>query len=240
VAELILRYHLIAIPVVDNEEDRRLVGMVKFGEAIEAIQAEAGEDIAVMVGAGEEESVFTPVRLSVQRRLPWILFNLVVGFLIAAMIAQFEGTLAAYAILVAYMPLVALVGGNSGAQSLAVVIRSIAVGDLPPGRARRAVRREMTVGMINGVIIAAIAGLIGALTVSLLGDEGAVSPAKMAIIIMVAILVAFFVAGLVGSGIPVVLRRMGQDPALASNIFLTLTVDLVSFGTFLLTASLLL
>jgi magnesium transporter len=148
--------------------------------------------------------------------------------------------LAAYAILVAYMPLVALVGGNSGAQSLAVVIRSIAVGDLPPGRARRAVRREMTVGMINGVIIAAIAGLIGALTVSLLGDEGAVSPAKMAIIIMVAILVAFFVAGLVGSGIPVVLRRMGQDPALASNIFLTLTVDLVSFGTFLLTASLLL
>jgi magnesium transporter len=214
--------------------------MVKFGEAIEAIQAEAGEDIAVMVGAGEEESVFTPVRLSVQRRLPWILFNLVVGFLIAAMIAQFEGTLAAYAILVAYMPLVALVGGNSGAQSLAVVIRSIAVGDLPPGRARRAVRREMAVGMINGVIVAAIAGLIGALTVSLLGDQGAVSPAKMATIIVVAILVAFFVAGLVGAGIPVVLRRMGQDPALASNIFLTLTVDLVSFGTFLLTASLLL
>jgi magnesium transporter len=240
VAELILRYHLIAIPVVDSEEGRRLVGMVKFGEAIEAIQAEAGEDIAVMVGAGEEESVFTPVRLSVQRRLPWILFNLVVGFLIATMIAQFEGTLAAYAILVAYMPLVALVGGNSGAQSLAVVIRSIAVGDLPPGRARRAVRREMAVGMINGVIVAAIAGLIGALTVSLLGDQGAVSPAKMATIIMVAILVAFFVAGLVGAGIPVVLRRMGQDPALASNIFLTLTVDLVSFGTFLLTASLLL
>lgn len=240
VAELIHRYHLIAIPVVDNVQDRHLVGMVKFGEAIEAIQAEVGEDIAVMVGAGEEESVFTPVRLSVQRRIPWILFNLVVGFLIATMIAQFEDTLAAYAILAAYMPLIALLGGNSGAQSLAVVIRSIAVGDLPPGRARRAVRREVAIGVINGLIIAVVAGLIGALTVSVLGQQDGVSPGTMAAIIIVAILVAFLVAGLVGSGIPIVLRRMGQDPALASNIFLTLTVDLVSFGVFLLTASLLL
>ncbi len=134
VAELIQRYHLIAIPVVDD--DGSLVGMVKISEAIEAIQAEAGEDIAVMVGAGEEETIFTPVSVSVRRRLPWIAFNLVVGFVIAYVIAQFESVLEGAVILAAYMPLVALLGGNSGAQSLAVIIRSIAVGDLPRGRAR--------------------------------------------------------------------------------------------------------
>ncbi|MGB5656652.1 MAG: magnesium transporter [Acidimicrobiia bacterium] len=238
VAELIQRYHLIAIPVVDD--DGVLVGMVKISEAIEAIQAEAGEDIAVMVGAGEEETIFTPVSVSVRRRLPWITFNLVVGFVIAYVIAQFESVLEGAVILAAYMPLVALLGGNSGAQSLAVIIRSIAVGDLPRGRARRAVRREMAVTMVDGLAIALLAAMMGALTVELFGDQSTVNPWEIGAILFVSVIVSIFVGGLVGSGIPIVLRRMGQDPALASNIFLTMTTDLVSFGGFLLTASLLL
>ena len=238
VAELIHRYHLIAIPVVDSEG--YLVGMVKFGEALEAVQAEATEDIAVMVGAGEEETVFTPVVRSVRRRLPWIVFNLVVGLLIAAVIAQFEDTLAAFAILAAYMPLVALLGGNSGAQSLAVIIRSLAIGDLPPGRAGRAVRREVAVGLINGLIVAALAAFIGAVTVQLFGERSPVEPLEMAVIIFFSVILSFFIAGVVGSGIPIVLRRIGQDPALASNIFLTMITDIVGFGGFLLIATLLL
>ncbi|MGB5565219.1 MAG: magnesium transporter [Acidimicrobiia bacterium] len=238
VAELIQRYHLIAIPVVDD--DGVLVGMVKISEAIEAIQAEAGEDIAVMVGAGEEETIFTPVSVSVRRRLPWITFNLVVGFVIAYVIAQFESVLEGAVILAAHMPLVALLGGNSGAQSLAVIIRSIAVGDLPRGRARRAVRREMAVTMVDGLAIALLAAMMGALTVELFGDQSTVNPWEIGAILFVSVIVSIFVGGLVGSGIPIVLRRMGQDPALASNIFLTMTTDLVSFGGFLLTASLLL
>ena len=238
VAELMQRYHLIAIPVVDD--GGLLVGMVKISEALEAIQAEAGEDIAVMVGAGEEETIFTPVSVSVRRRLPWITFNLVVGFVIAYVIAQFESVLEGAVILAAYMPLVALLGGNSGAQSLAVIIRSIAIGDLPRGRARRAVRREMAVTMVDGLAIAVLAALMGALTVKLFGDQSAVDPWEIGVILFVAVVVSIFVGGLVGSGIPIVLRRMGQDPALASNIFLTMTTDLVSFGGFLLTASLLL
>ncbi|MEN8234571.1 MAG: magnesium transporter [Actinomycetota bacterium] len=238
VAELIQRYHLFAIPVVD--EGGLLVGMVKISEALEAIQAEAGEDIAVMVGAGEEETIFTPVTLSVRRRLPWIAFNLVIGFLIAYVIAQFETTLAGAAVLVAYMPLVALLGGNSGAQSLAVIIRSIAVGDLPRGRAGRAIRREMTVTLIDGLAIAILAALMGAATVGFFGEQSTVAPAEMAIILFAAVVVSFTVGGIVGSGIPIVLRRLGQDPALASNIFLTLTTDLVSFGGFLAIAALLL
>jgi len=238
VAELIQRYHLIAIPVVDD--DGTLVGMVKISEAIEAIQAEAGEDIAVMVGAGEEETIFTPVSVSVRRRLPWIAFNLVVGFVIAYVIAQFESVLEGAVILAAYMPLVALLGGNSGAQSLAVIIRSIAVGDLPRGRARRAVRREMAVTMVDGLAIAVLAALMGALTVEIFGNQSGVDPWEIGVILFVSVVVSIFIGGLVGSGIPIVLRRMGQDPALASNIFLTMTTDLVSFGGFLITAALLL
>lgn len=240
VTELVQRYRLIAIPVVDDEE--HLVGMVKITEAMEALAEEATEDIAVMVGAGEEETVFTPVGRSVRRRIPWITFNLVVGLFIAAVISRFEGTLTTYAVLAAYMPLVALLSGNSGAQSLAVIIRSMAVGDLPRGRAIRAIRREVTVGLIDGAIIAGLAAVMGALTISLFQDDtaAAISSWDMAIIVFVSVWVAFIVAGLVGAGIPVVLRRIGQDPAVASNIFLTLTTDIVGFGGFLITASMLL
>jgi magnesium transporter len=240
VAEMISRYRLIAIPVV--EDDGRLVGMVKFSEAIEAIQAEVGEDIAVMVGAGEEESVFTPVVRSVRRRLPWILFNLFVGLLIAFVISRFEGTLTTYAVLAAYMPTIALLSGNSGAQSLAVVIRAMAVGELPSGRAGKAIRREVLVGLADGTVVASIGACVAALTLGLFsGSYGSeVAPYQIAIIVFIAIWVSFLVAGFVGSGIPIALRKFGQDPALASNIFLTMITDAVSFTSFLLTATLLL
>jgi len=240
VSELIQRYRLIAIPVVDGAGT--LVGIVKFSEAIEAIQAEVGEDIAVMVGAGEEESVFTPVSRSVRRRLPWITFNLIVGVAIAAVISRFEDTLTTYAVLAAYMPMVALLAGNSGAQSLAVIIRSMAVGDLPRGRAVRAIRREIMVGVIDGTVISIIAAAMAALTIGLFEADGAeaIAPQELAIIVFIAVWAAFLVAGAVGAGIPVLLRRMNQDPALASNIFLTMIIDIVGFGGFLITATILL
>jgi magnesium transporter len=238
VSELIHRYHLVAIPVVD--ESMRLIGMVRFDEAMEAIRVEAGEDIAIMVGAGEEESVFTPVSTSVMRRLPWIVFNLVVGLVIAWVIASFESVLISAAVLAAYMPLVALLGGNSGAQSLAVIIRSIAIGDVPPGKARSAVWREIKVTSINGLVIAVLAAILGYVTVGLFGDQGSITGAEMALILFVSVMLAFITAGIVGAGIPILLRRWGQDPALASNIFLTMITDIVGFTGFLLTASILL
>ena len=229
VADLVQRFHLMAVPVVD--EEGALVGMVRFDEAMEAGVDEATEDIALTMGAGAEETVFTPIHTSVRRRLPWISLNLAVGLLIAVIISQFEDLIGDHEILIAYMPLVALVAGNSGAQSLAVVIRSMAVGDLPHGRAGRAVRREVIVGIINGLVIAVVAGLGGVL---LTGDG------RIGWIIAIAVGVDFFVAGLAGAGIPVLLRRVGQDPALASHIFLTMTTDIVGFAAFLLTATALL
>jgi magnesium transporter len=129
--------------------------------------------------------------------------------------------------LASFMPMVALLGGNSGAQSLAVVIRAMAVGSLPPGRAVRAIRREATIGLLNGLVIALLSGLLGG---AVAGD------ANIGLVIGVAVFANLVIAGIVGASIPIVLRQLGQDPALASNIFLTTVTDIVGFGGFLLTA----
>lgn len=228
VSELVQRYRLLAIPVVDNQH--RLVGMVKVDETLEAVQAEATEDIAAMVGAGTEETVFTPVRTSVRRRFPWILVNLLIGAIEAGVILQFDGVIADNVRLAAFMPLTALLAGNAGAQSLAVIIRAMSVGDLPPGRALRAVRREFIVGALNGILIAVVIGI----------GSAALFGIATATVFFLAILAAFFAAGLAGAGIPVVLRRLGLDPALASNIFLTMVTDIVGMGGFLSVAAILL
>jgi magnesium transporter len=233
VAELIQRYHLLAIPVIDDA--RRLIGMVRFDEAMEAAQAEATEDITQMVGAGAEEGPLTPIRISVRRRLPWIVVNLTIGLVIAFAIEPFRETIEREPILAVLMPMVALLGGNSGAQSLAVIIRAMAVGQLPRGRAARAVRREVIVGMLNGVVIALLAGVAATLVAEL--TDG---PGEIGLVVGFAVLVNMLVAGLAGGGIPVVMRRAGLDPALASNILLTTVTDIVGFVGFLLTAALLL
>jgi len=242
VAQLIQKYTLIAIPVVDHEG--RLVGMVKVAEAMEAIQAEAGEDLAIMFGAGQQESVFTPVRESVKRRLPWNLFNLVAGFLTVFVVAQFQDTLARFALLAAFMPLVAGLSGNSGAQAIAVTIRSLAVNELPPGREARAIRRELIIGIVRGAVIATAGAALVAATVAIFAAGNAQglnpSPREMAVIIWISMMVGAITAALAGASIPLLLRRLNQDPAMASNIFLTMITDAVGFGSFLLVATLLL
>jgi magnesium transporter len=118
----------------------------------------------------------------------------------------------------------------------------MAVGDLPRGRAARAIRREIAVGVIDGTFIASLAAIVAALTVTFFEAEGveAIQPTRLGIIIFIAVWVGFLVAGTAGSGIPVLLRRLNQDPALASNIFLTMVTDTVGFGGFLITATILL
>jgi magnesium transporter len=229
VTELVQRYHFLAVPVTDDAG--RLIGMVRFDEAMEAAQAEASEDISVMVGAGAEETIFTPVPRSVRRRLPWITVNLFIGLMIAFAIEPFRETIEENSTVAILMPMVALLGGNSGAQSLAVIIRSMAVGELFHGRAWRAVRREVMVGTFNGLAMSLMAGVAAWIVAG---------SAAIAFVVTLAVAVNMVAAGLAGAGIPVVMQRLGLDPALASNIFLTMVTDLVGFGGFLLTATLLL
>jgi len=229
VAELVQRYNLVAVPVVDHTG--RLLGMVTIDDVIEEVQQEATEDIATMVGAGKEETIYTPVARSVRSRLPWTAVNLATAFLVAAVVSRFEPVISRLAVLAAYMPVVASVGGNSGAQSQAVVIRAMAVGSIPSHWVRRVMLRSGLVGLFNGVAVGALSGVIAALFTHQAG---------IGLVIALAALTNLVVANLAGSGIPIILEKLGKDPALASNIFMTMITDLVGFGGFLAIATVLL
>ncbi|MDH3730113.1 MAG: magnesium transporter [Acidimicrobiia bacterium] len=229
VAELIQRYGLLSLPVVDFRG--RLLGIVTVDEILEAVQEEAVEDIVVMVGAGVGETVHTTVARSVRNRFPWIVVNLAIAFAVAAVVSRFEPVISRTAILAAYMPVVAAVGGNGGAQSLAIVIRALATSDLPEHRSLRVVGNQALIGAINGLAVAAAASIIAFVFTD---------SAEIALIIGVAAFANMIAAGAAGAAIPMLLQRYGQDPALASNIFLTLVTDIVGFGGFLAIATLLL
>ena len=227
VAQLTERYGLLALPVVDFRG--KLLGIVTVDEILEAVREEATEDIAVMVGAGVGETVHTAVGQSVRNRLPWIIVNLGIAFLVALVVSRFESTISATAVLAAYMPVVASVGGNGGAQSLAVVIRALAIEDLPQHQSMRVIGNQALIGAINGLLVA-----LAAAAIALLFTESV----RIAVIIGIAALANMVAAGAAGAAIPIALQRYGQDPALASNIFLTLVTDIVGFGGFLAIAAL--
>jgi magnesium transporter len=144
VAKIIQRYEFFSLPVVDHRGV--LLGMVAVEDVLEAVQREATEDIAAMVGAGIDETLYTPVARSIRLRLPWIALNLALAFLVAAAVSRFEPIIDRVAVLAAYMPVVALVGGNGGAQAQAVIIRAMAVETIPSHLLRKVVLREVAVG----------------------------------------------------------------------------------------------
>jgi len=237
-AELTNRYHLFSIPVVDDQQ--RLLGVVTNEEVIEAIQLEATEDFAVATGAGAGETVFSPVIGSARMRIPWLTLNLMMALLVAYVIEQQTGVITREPVLAALMPVIAGLGGNGGFQSLAVVIRSLATDDVPRSQVAQVIGRQTSVGLVNGLILGLLAG---AMTMLLLATGLFASVNQPLVIAGVVALAAFgnvAVAGLAGSSIPLALRKLGADPALAASIFLTLVTDLVGFGGFLLVAAILL
>ncbi|GIU91383.1 MAG: magnesium transporter MgtE [Acidimicrobiia bacterium] len=231
VAELIRRYHLAALPVVDDEG--KLVGMVTTDAVLGAVQEEASEDFAVAMGTAAEDSVYLPVRRSVRNRLPWIAFDVVLSSTVVLAVSWFEPTLDRFVVLASLMPLVARIGGDAGAQSLAVVIRALASGGIPGGEVRRVLGREMRIGVINGLVIGLLSGGLGATMAALRGQD----PVKVGAAMLLAAWGNLILAGLAGAGIPLALRRLGFDPALGSNLFLTTATDLLGFAGFLAVAT---
>jgi magnesium transporter len=230
VSDLIQRYNLFALPVVDDED--RLLGIVTVEEALEAIQEEASEDMAVMVGAGSEETVRTTVAESIAKRLPWIVVNLAFATIVAFLIERQKAVFDEFVVLAALMPVVAALGGNGGAQSLAVVIRSMAVNQVPSQMVRKVLVREARIGLFIGIALALLSGLLAYL---ISGGEAAVAG-----VMALAVFANLSIATFAGAGIPILLRHLGLDPALASNIFLTFVSDMVGFAGFLLIATTLL
>ncbi|MGH8870730.1 MAG: magnesium transporter [Acidimicrobiia bacterium] len=235
VADLSQRYRLFGIPVVDDEG--HLLGMVTTDAVIEAVQDEATEDFAAAVGAGVEETVYTDVTKSVRSRAPWLLLNLVLALVVAWVIEHQTNIISSEPVLAALMPIVATLGGNGGNQSLAVMIRSLASDDVPRAQVSSILRRQTGVGVLNGLLLAVAAS---ALTYVLV-DAGVFAsnsqPLDVAVVIGLACMANLVIATLSGAAIPLVLRRLGLDPALASSILLTMITDVVGFGGFLLVAA---
>ncbi len=222
IAQLFEHYHYMALPVLDRE--RRLVGIVQANQVVEVIRQEATEDMQLMVGLSGEERALTPWRHSMRRRLPWLCINLATAFLAASVVGLFEETIAAWTALAIFLPIVAGQGGNAGAQTLTVIIRDMALGELPPGEGKRALFKEVLLGLANGLVIGLIVGLAGYLWKGsyLLGA-----------IVSVAMVLNMVAAGISGVLVPYTLKALRVDPALASSIILTTVTDVAGFFFFL-------
>lgn len=216
------QYHLISAPVVD--EDDRLVGVITIDDAMAVLDEEHEEDILRLAGVGEESSLSDRVMETTRQRLPWLAVNLVTAILASLVIAQFEATIAQFVALAVLMPIVASMGGNAGTQSLTVAVRAIATKDLTSANVWRVIRREILVGLVNGVLFAVIMGIVGVIWFG--------TP-MLGVVIGLAMVINLVVAGLAGTGIPVLLEKVGVDPALASGAFVTTVTDVVGFFAFL-------
>ena len=222
VARQVASYNLLAIPVVDPEN--KLVGIITVDDVIDVIKNEATEDILRLAGVSGDESVFTSPLESLKLRFPWLAVNLVTAFVAASVVALFEHTISQLTVLAIFMPIVAGMGGNAATQTLTVIVRGIALGELTWSNARRALIKEIVVGVSNGLAT----GVIAAIVVSLFRGDPIIG-----VLLGVAMLFNLFVAAIAGTLIPLGLKAMKIDPALASSVFITMFTDVVGFGSFL-------
>ena len=216
------QYHLISAPVVD--EDDRLIGVITIDDAMIVLDEEHEEDILRLAGVDGESSLTDKVIATTKRRFPWLAVNLVTAIFASLVISMFEDTIATLVALAVLMPIVASMGGNAGTQSLTVAVRSIATKDLTGANVWRVIRREVLVGLVNGAIFAVVMGIVGWVWFG--------SP-MLGVVIAIAMVINMVVAGLAGTAIPVVLEKLGVDPALASGAFVTTVTDVVGFFAFL-------
>ena len=218
VAKLISQYNLTSIPVVDDE--MRLLGLVTFDDVIDVLEDENTEDFLKISGVSEDEELSGNWVEAVKSRLPWLIINLGTAFLASAVVRYYEHTLSQLAILSAYMVIIAGMGGNAATQALAVTVRRISLNDLTDNQAYRTVLKEFTVGLING----AVTGLV-VFAFAFYFDANPM----LGFVIFLAMTGNLVIAGITGSSIPLVLKRVGIDPAIASSIIITTFTDVFGF-----------
>ncbi|MDZ4727190.1 MAG: magnesium transporter [Leptospira sp.] len=222
------KYDLVSAAVVDDLG--RIIGRITLDDVLEIVEEEASEDILRMAGVSEDERLATPIIQSVKRRIIWLNVNLLTAFLSSTVVAFFEETIAKIVVLATLMPIVAGLGGNAGTQSVTVVIRNIATGDLTFSNWWEAVRKEFIIGCINGLVLGFITGLMIFLVKGNL---------VLGLVVGSAMLVNMLVASLSGSLVPILLKLIKIDPAIASSIFVTAMTDVCGFFFFLGLATLL-
>ncbi len=222
VARLMARYNVPSLGVVDVEG--RLLGRITFDDVTDVAEEEATEDLLRFGGVSADEDLGAGWGQAVRSRLPWLFVNLLTAFLAASVVVYFEDTLSRLISLAVFMPVIAGMGGNTGTQALAVTIRRLALGLIPERDRVRVVVKELLVGLTNGLAVAMVAGVVAVLA--------GLSPGY-GVVIFLAMTGNLCVAGFAGAFIPILLSRLGVDPAVASSVFVTTFTDMCGFALLL-------
>jgi len=222
VAHIFGRYDLVSLPVIDH--DGHLIGRITIDDIIDVMEEETSEDIYRIAGLDEDDSVLNKPLTSIRKRLPWLFLNLLTTLISVIVIGFFEDTIQVMVVLAVFMPVVAALGGNAGSQTLTLIVRGLAVGEVNYGNLRKAFVRQVVVGIANGIVVGTLIGLVAFLW------KG--TP-FLGIILGLAMIINIFVGTLVGTLIPLSLKIFRLDPALGSHIFLTAFTDAFGFLSFL-------
>jgi magnesium transporter len=222
VARMFVKYDLVSLPVVDY--DNKLLGRITVDDIVDVMQEETSEDIYRIAGLGEDDNIFNSPLQSVKKRLPWLYINLLTALVSAVVIGFFEDTIKMMVVLAAFMPVVAGLGGNAGSQTLTLIVRGLALGEITFENSKKALLRQVSVGIANGVAIGVVIGTIAYLWKGL---------PVLGLVLGLAMIINIFVGTLVGTLIPLSLKWLRADPALGSHIFLTAFTDAFGFLSFL-------
>ena len=221
-AQAFERYDLVTAPVVD--ENKKLIGRITIDEMVDVIREESETDMLNMAGLQEEEDLFAPVLDWVKNRWMWLAINLCTAFIASRVIGAFEGSIAKIVALAALMPIVAGIGGNSGNQTITMIVRAMATGQLSGSQARRLLKKEVGVALVNGLIWGSVMGLVS----WLLYDSPGIG-----LVMVAAMTLNLLLAASVGVLIPVAMEKAGRDPALGSSVLITAVTDSGGFLIFL-------
>ncbi len=222
VAEKLTQFNLEVLPVIDVNQ--RVIGVIRHPALLKALQEESLTDIQTMVGVSPEERALSSPWLAIRKRLPWMQINLLTAFLAAAVIGLFESTIAQFTALAVLLPVVAGQSGNAGAQAQAVTMRGLALREVTPRNWRKLVFKEFRVGAVNGIAVALTTAIGVYLWSASIG---------LSIVISVAMVISMSIACVAGTLVPVILSKLGQDPAQSSSIVLTTVTDVAGFLSFL-------
>jgi magnesium transporter len=222
VAKAFERYDLLSAPIVDDRG--KLIGRISADAVMDFIRTSSGNDVLALAGLRKAEDLFAPVWDSARNRWPWLAVNLATAFVASRVIGAFESTIQQLVALATLMPIVASIGGNTGNQTVALVVRGLALDQIRTTSAWHLLRKELIVSVLNGLLWGTVVGLIaGAIYAS----------AALAVVMAGAIVLNLIIAALVGVFVPLLLERSGRDPAQGSSVMLTFVTDGMGFFLFL-------
>ncbi|HTI46462.1 MAG TPA: magnesium transporter [Casimicrobiaceae bacterium] len=216
------RYDLVSAPVVDTND--RLVGRVTIDEVLDFVQQRADEEALAQAGLREEEDVFASVWKSFRNRWTWLAINLVTAFVASRVIGVFEGSIQKLVALAALMPIVAGIGGNSGNQTITMIVRAVALGQVTPDHARKLIRKELAVALVNGLLWGGVMGVIAMMLYK---------QVPLGLVMVLAMTLNLMLAAVMGVLIPITMMKLGRDPAVGSSVMITAVTDSGGFFIFL-------